>query len=63
MLSLTLWGSIWGISGMFLSVPITVIMLIIFAHFERTRYIAVLLSGTGDLKFAEPDFEQNQTGL
>lgn len=59
MLSLTLWGSIWGISGMFLSVPITVIMLIIFAHFERTRYIAVLLSGTGDLKFAEPDSDKN----
>ncbi len=57
MLSLTLWGSIWGIAGMFLSVPITVIMLIIFAHFERTRYIAVLLSGNGDLKFTEPDFQ------
>lgn len=58
MLSLTLWGSIWGIAGMFLSVPITVIMLIIFAHFERTRYIAVLLSGTGDLKFVEPELDK-----
>ena len=38
---------------MFLSVPITVIMLIIFAHFEKTRYLAVLLSGDGDLKFTE----------
>jgi len=53
MLSLTLWGSIWGIAGMFLSVPITVILLIIFAHFEKTRPIAVLLSGDGNLKFAE----------
>lgn len=53
MLSLTLWGSIWGIAGMFLSVPITVIMLIIFAHFEKTRYLAVLLSGDGDLKFTD----------
>jgi len=53
MLSLTLWGSIWGIAGAFLSVPITVMMLIIFAHFERTRYIAVLLSGDGSLKFAQ----------
>jgi len=53
MLSLTLWGSIWGISGMFLSVPITVMLLIIFAHFERTRYLAILLSGDGSLKFAE----------
>ena len=53
MISLTLWGSIWGIAGMFLSVPITVIMLIVFAHFEHTRYLAVLLSGDGSLKFAE----------
>lgn len=53
MMSLTLWGSIWGIAGMFLSVPITVMMLIIFAHFERTRYIAILLSGDGSLKFTD----------
>ena len=53
MMSLTLWGSIWGISGMFLSVPITVMMLIVFAHFEKTRYLAILLSGDGSLKFAE----------
>ncbi|MFT5572959.1 MAG: AI-2 transport protein TqsA [Cryomorphaceae bacterium] len=58
MMSLTLWGSIWGISGMFLSVPITVILLIIFAHFEKTRYIAILLSGNGNLKFAD-DPEQD----
>jgi len=55
MLSLTLWGSIWGIAGAFLSVPITVMMLIVFAHFKRTRYIAVLLSGDGSLKFAHHD--------
>lgn len=53
MMSLTLWGSIWGIAGMFLSVPITVMMLIVFAHFDRTRYIAILLSGDGSLKFAK----------
>lgn len=53
LLSLTLWGSIWGIAGMFLSVPITVMMLITFAHFQRTRYLAVLLSGDGSLKFAD----------
>ena len=53
MLSLTLWGSIWGVAGMFLSVPITVMLLIIFAHFDKTRFLAILLSGNGDLKFAE----------
>ena len=53
MLSLTLWGSIWGIAGMFLSVPITVMMMIVFAHFDKTRYLAILLSGDGSLKFTE----------
>lgn len=53
LMSLTLWGSIWGIAGMFLSVPITVMLLIVFAHFERTRYIAILLSGDGSLKFTD----------
>lgn len=53
MMSLTLWGSIWGITGMFLSVPITVIMLIVFAHFDKTRYLAILLSGDGSVKFAD----------
>ncbi len=46
-LSLALWGSIWGIAGMFLCVPLTVIIMIILSHFERTRPIAILLSGDG----------------
>ena len=53
MMSLTLWGSLWGIAGMFLSVPITVMLLIVFAHFKGTRFIAIILSGNGSLKFAE----------
>lgn len=58
MLSLTLWGSIWGIAGALLSVPITVMLLIIFAHFESTKYIAVLLSGDGSLRFAQHSSDQ-----
>jgi predicted PurR-regulated permease PerM len=49
LLSLGLWGSIWGIPGMFLCVPITVIMVIIFSYFPETRPAAILLSGTGEL--------------
>lgn len=49
-LSLAMWGSIWGIVGMFLSVPIMVIMMIIFANFQQTRGIAVLLSADGKIK-------------
>ncbi len=50
LLSLALWGSIWGIAGMFLCVPITVIALIILSHFGPTQPIAVLLSSSGTLK-------------
>ncbi|MGQ3891570.1 AI-2E family transporter [Legionella sp. CNM-4043-24] len=45
--ALALWGAVWGVLGMFLSVPITVMMMIIFAHFEKTRPIAILLSKDG----------------
>lgn len=49
-LALSLWGSIWGITGMILSVPITVIMVIIFSKFEQTKDIAIMLSDKGKLK-------------
>jgi predicted PurR-regulated permease PerM len=44
---LAIWGSIWGIVGMFLSVPITVAMIIVFSQFPSTRSIAILLSEKG----------------
>ncbi len=46
-ISLALWGSMWGIIGMFLSVPITVALIIIFSQFKETRAIAILLSEKG----------------
>lgn len=48
-LSLALWGKIWGITGMILSVPITVIMIIIFSQFEKTRAVAIMLSESGEI--------------
>jgi AI-2 transport protein TqsA len=48
-LSLTFWGGIWGVAGMFLSVPITVILAIVFSKFEPTRPVAVLLSSRGEV--------------
>lgn len=47
-LTLALWGSIWGITGMLLSVPITVIILLILNEFPSTRGIAIMLSRRGD---------------
>ena len=49
MLSLALWGSIWGIAGMFLSVPFTVILMIIFSEFPSTKPIAIILSQSGKI--------------
>lgn len=39
-----------GIVGMFLCVPLTVIAMIVFSYFERTRPIAILLSGDGRIE-------------
>ncbi len=50
LISLGIFGKIWGISGMFLTVPILVIVLIIFTNFNKTKKIAVLISEKGDLK-------------
>jgi AI-2 transport protein TqsA len=49
-LSLGFWGYIWGLPGMFLSVPITVIMVIVFSKFESTRGIAIILSEKGEIE-------------
>ncbi len=48
--SLILWGSIWGIVGMFLCVPITVIIIIVMSNFDSTRWVSVLLSKTGQIR-------------
>ena len=48
LLSLAFWGAIWGVAGMFLSTPLTVMAMVILAQFSGTRWIAVLLSGDGD---------------
>jgi predicted PurR-regulated permease PerM len=45
--ALSFWGALWGITGMLLSVPITVIMVIIFSHFTSTKAIAIMLSEKG----------------
>lgn len=47
--SLVLWSGIWGVVGMFLCVPITVILMIILSNFESSRWVALLLSKNGRL--------------
>ena len=48
LLSLAFWGALWGVTGMFLSTPLTVLVMVILAQFEGSRWIAVLLSADGD---------------
>lgn len=50
LLALAFWGSIWGVTGMFLAVPLMVIIMIVLSNFERTRPIAIVLSETGQLR-------------
>jgi predicted PurR-regulated permease PerM len=47
-LSLTFWGAIWGIVGMFLAVPIMVMLMIVCSHVPALRSVAILLSRDGD---------------
>jgi AI-2 transport protein TqsA len=54
-ISLTVWGTIWGVVGLFLCVPIMVVLLIVLAHFETTRPLAILLSADGEIP--EPPHE------
>lgn len=48
LLSLAFWGWLWGVTGAFLAVPLTLMVMMICADFPRTRWIAVLLSNDGD---------------
>lgn len=49
-LALIGWGMMWGVAGMFLSVPLTVIAMIVLSRFAATRPLAILLSRDGELK-------------
>lgn len=48
-LTLTIWGTIWGVLGMIIAVPVTSILVIVLAQFPNTRYVAILLSESGDI--------------
>ncbi len=48
LLALAFWGVVWGVPGMILSTPLTVVTMAVLAQFGGTRWIAVLLSSDGD---------------
>jgi predicted PurR-regulated permease PerM len=45
LIMLMLWGYIWGIPGLIMSIPITVFIKIILEQFQKTKFIASLMSG------------------
>ncbi|HEY0437415.1 MAG TPA: AI-2E family transporter [Phenylobacterium sp.] len=58
LLALAFWSAIWGVTGAFLSTPLTVMAMVVLAQFDGSRWIAVLLSADGDpqqLKNKMPD--------
>jgi AI-2 transport protein TqsA len=48
LLSLAVWGALWGLPGMFLSAPLSVLIMIVLAQLPGTRWIAILMSADGN---------------
>lgn len=48
LLSLAFWSALWGLTGAFLSTPLTVVAMVLLAQFNGSRWVAVLLSQNGD---------------
>lgn len=49
-LSLVFWGYIWGPIGMFLSVPLTMVVKILLEHTEDLKWIAVMLGSGAEVR-------------
>jgi len=47
--SLAVWGSLWGFTGILLSIPMTISVMLVLSQFETTRPIAVMLSDNGQI--------------
>lgn len=45
LIMLMLWGYIWGIPGLIMSIPITVVIKLILVQFPETKFVAILLDG------------------
>ena len=43
-LAMAFWAWMWGIAGALIAVPATAVMIILCSHFDRTRWIARLIS-------------------
>ena len=60
LLALSFWGTVWGLPGMFLAVPLMVMAGIVCAQFRGLRWIAVILSVDGNLTSRKNKGEENE---
>ena len=49
LLSLAVWSALWGMMGAILAIPLTAMVTIILAEIPSTRFVAVLMSGNGNV--------------
>lgn len=56
--SLAMWGMIWGVPGMFLSIPILAMIVITLSQFPSTRPLAILLSKDGMVNHELPSLKR-----
>ena len=59
LLTLMIWGMIWGIVGMFLATPLMAAAKIVLARFKRTKPVADLLAGKLDALDLDEEAEQD----
>ncbi|MDR1361157.1 MAG: AI-2E family transporter [Rickettsiales bacterium] len=55
LVNLVFWGILWGPVGAFFSVPLLVATFVVAAQFDKTRWLAVLLSANGEIPDKEED--------
>lgn len=48
-LSLSVFGALWGVAGLFLAVPVVMVLVIVLSQFDSTRPFAILLSKRGQV--------------
>jgi predicted PurR-regulated permease PerM len=61
LVSLSLWGFIWGVAGMFLAVPITSVIQILCANVQSLKPVAVMIgSGKSYRKMLEEERKRSE---
>lgn len=59
LISLLVWSLLWSIPGAFLAVPLTVLITMVFAHFDRFKPVALMLTDCSSLeeleRYSDPD--------